>query len=788
MNYGKPIARGLTLGAMLLCASLPAAAQWTNLPVPGQPPAGMATRTPDDNPITLGRRAELLGDLNGAAGHYEAALKTTMAQIAQYPAPLQALGHEKLRTVLPHYARVMMQLGRLQEAEIALEHLRALPATPPPSGGGAGFDVVRQVLGALGSAGQQASAGMMYRTMVDGDAAQPLEQTLRARLPPTDVPSALLAELRARQGRSADVLALWQQDFQNDMRRLQQNDGLLFVTADNLVAAAWRMALALQAVGATGQAREAAQIALDQDRQRIRRWAEDVALVDVQLGGMLQHRRLAALSVQGALQAIANRTDADRAMRQALGAVAVSKGLPLRLAMRRRALLAEIDGIRSRSMRADIDRLETELLQIPTDGETGMRDWADWANRYALAWQPWMPQLKQAGLGRVVADPEPLLSGMLGGLAPNEALVGFVVHEPLSFASPTPAPARLVRYTLDATGISLRDVGPLRDIERLVSVWRSNSDPTRQLATGRQLSVQLLKDLSPAVHGATRWVIDPDGLLALLPFEALPDESGQLLVARRTIRYVSSLAQLADTRGAPRLQGHATALVLADPAYADRRTHVDTTPTGRLLRDAVFTPLTDTRAEGEAVRASLKATGADVRLLLGAQATPQTLRDAGTPAYLHVASHAFVLPALPAADRVHPPWVRMVVPGLLAGLALAPDKQGAVFSANELAMLNLRQTRLVVLSACDTGNGNWDTHEGLVSLRRAAEEAGARSTITSLWPVPSAATTQLMSSVYQQMATGLSPAEALRQAKWQQQQLGRPVREWAGFILAGDGR
>lgn len=776
------------LGSILLGATLPATAQWPALPMPGQPPAGMAARTQDDNPITLGRRAELLGDLNGAAGHYEAALKATMAQIAQYPAPFQALGHEKLRTVLPHYARAMMQLGRLQEAEVALEHLQALPATPPSSGGGAGFDVVRQVLGALGNVGQQASAGMMHRTVVDGAAAQPLEQTLRARLPPTDVPSALLAELRARQGRSADVLALWQQDFQNDMRRLQRNDGLQFVTADNLVAAAWRMALALQTVGATGQAREAAQIALDQDRRRIRRWTEDVALVDVQLGGMLQHRRLAALSVQGALQAIGNRTDADRAMRQALGAVAVSKGLPLRLAMRRRALLAEIDGTQSSSIRAEIDHLETELLQIPTDGETGLRAWTDWANRYALAWQPLMPQLKQAGLGRVVADPEPLLRGMVGGLAPNEALLGFVIHEPLSFAPPTPPPARLVRYTLDATGISLRDVGPLRDVERLVSVWRNSSDPTRQLATGRQLSVQLLTDLSPAVHAATRWVIDPDGLLALLPFEALPDENGQLLLERRTIRYVTSLAQLADTRDPPRSRGHATALVLADPAYADQRTLVETTPAGRLLRDAVFTPLPDTRTEGEAVRTSLKAAGADVRLLMGSQATPQTLRDAEALTYLHVASHAFVLPALPAADGAHPPSVRMVVPGLLAGLALAPDNQGAIFSANELAMLDLRRTRLVVLSACDTGNGNWDTHEGLMSLRRAAEEAGARSTITSLWPVPSAATTQLMSSVYQQLATGLSPAEALRQAKWQRQRQGRPAREWAGFILAGDDR
>lgn len=782
---------------MLVCAAaLPAAAQW--LPLPEVRSFAMPARADDTNPIALGRRAEMQDDLPAAAGHYEAALTSTMAQIAQDPAAFKPMGNEQLRTVLPHYGRVMMMLGRLPEAEVALEHLMAIPQPPPAARGGMGFDAVRQVLNALGSVGAQAAAGMNQRLLIEGDAARPLETALRARLPPTDVPSALMAELRARQGRTSDVLALWQHPFQDDIRSLLRNDGAQFLTADNVVAAAWRMALALQAVGAHAQAQQAARLALEQDRQRIRHWAGEAALLDVQLGGMLQHRQLAALSVQGALNTLSQKADATSAMQLALGAVAISKGLPLRYAMRRRALLAALEDFRPSPARIGIDRLETELLQISTDGDTGVRAWADWANRYAAAWQPLMPQLKRAGLPLVVAEPDALLKNMTSGLATGEALVGFVLHEPLSLSAPATASPRLVRYTLDASGISLRDLGSRREIERLVAAWRVAGDAARQQAIGRQLTARLLSDLPAPVRAAKRWVIDPEGMLALLPFEALPDEDGTVLLERRTLRYVTSMAQLAEQRQETSLRDGATALVLADPAYAPpdntpgngspiQPPHARTTGDGRLGRGMVFTPLPDTRSEGEAVKASLQASGLTVQLLMGPYAQPQALRNANAPTYLHVASHAFVVPATPEADSVSQK-VRMVVPGLLAGLALAPDDRGMVLSGSELATLNLRNTRLVVLSACDTGNGNLDVHDGLTSLRRAAEEAGARATVTSLWPVPSASTTRLMTLFYQQLSTGLGHAEALRQAKLILQQQGATSREWAGFILAGADR
>ena len=148
----------------------------------------------------------------------------------------------------------------------------------------------------------------------------------------------------------------------------------------------------------------------------------------------------------------------------------------------------------------------------------------------------------------------------------------------------------------------------------------------------------------------------------------------------------------------------------------------------------------------------------------------------------------FVLLPTPEGEADDRWRMRTLVPGLLAGLALAPGRQGPVLTGSELAALDLRGTRLVVLSACDTGNGSLDVHEGLTSLRRALEEAGAQASVTSLWPVPSAATADLMGRFYQALAQGQRPAQALRTAKLALRGAGAPAQAWAGFLLAGADR
>jgi CHAT domain-containing protein len=109
-------------------------------------------------------------------------------------------------------------------------------------------------------------------------------------------------------------------------------------------------------------------------------------------------------------------------------------------------------------------------------------------------------------------------------------------------------------------------------------------------------------------------------------------------------------------------------------------------------------------------------------------------------------------------------------------------------TALEASNLNLWGTRLVTLSACDTGVGEVRNGEGVYGLRRAFVIAGAETVLMSLWPISDSVTRDLMSSYYRGLKAGRGRGDALRQAKLAM--LNRKGREhpffWASFIQAGE--
>jgi CHAT domain-containing protein len=97
---------------------------------------------------------------------------------------------------------------------------------------------------------------------------------------------------------------------------------------------------------------------------------------------------------------------------------------------------------------------------------------------------------------------------------------------------------------------------------------------------------------------------------------------------------------------------------------------------------------------------------------------------------------------------------------------------------------------LVVLSACETGLGEWQRGEGVIGLERAFSYAGAKSLITTHWKVSDRASAKLMSQLYDQLATGLPKDIALQQAQLaymnsSENWLSHPFF-WAGFVQKGN--
>jgi CHAT domain-containing protein len=125
----------------------------------------------------------------------------------------------------------------------------------------------------------------------------------------------------------------------------------------------------------------------------------------------------------------------------------------------------------------------------------------------------------------------------------------------------------------------------------------------------------------------------------------------------------------------------------------------------------------------------------------------------------------------------------------LAGANLRKSgEDDGVLTAMEMAGLDLWGTKLVVLSACDTGVGEVKNGEGVYGLRRALVLAGSETQVTSLWPVSDEDTRDLMIEYYKALQRGEGRSEGLRQV--QLRMLKHKDRQhpfyWASFIQSGE--
>ena len=182
---------------------------------------------------------------------------------------------------------------------------------------------------------------------------------------------------------------------------------------------------------------------------------------------------------------------------------------------------------------------------------------------------------------------------------------------------------------------------------------------------------------------------------------------------------------------------------------------------------------------------------------------------------LHLATHGFFL-----ADQPHDPnkerrdlvavgftsgsepgrlsGAGLENPLLRSGLALAgvnswliggsppAEAEDGLLTAEDVSGLDLLDTDLVVLSACETGLGEIHVGEGVFGLRRAFVLAGAKTLVMSLWKVPDQQTQELMVDFYSRILAGRGCAEALREAQLALKAKYPDPLYWGAFICQGN--
>jgi CHAT domain-containing protein len=203
--------------------------------------------------------------------------------------------------------------------------------------------------------------------------------------------------------------------------------------------------------------------------------------------------------------------------------------------------------------------------------------------------------------------------------------------------------------------------------------------------------------------------------------------------------------------------------------------------------------------EADQIADALQANGVETNLIKGRNADEGTFRemDGHSPSIIHLSTHGFYLVGF---DK-YTEYFNKLIPYssnnnwmLLSGLLLADANSAlkdsneqtplndGVITAEEISMLDLGNTKLVVLSACETAIGE-NLQEGFGGLVRAFKNAGVKSVMASLWKVPDDATAKLMISFYKLFLSGTEMHLALKMAQKEVSKQYPDPYYWASFIL-----
>ena len=413
------------------------------------------------------------------------------------------------------------------------------------------------------------------------------------------------------------------------------------------------------------------------------------------------------------------------------------------------------------------------------------------------------------------------LEAVQAAIPEGVALVEFAIYQPYDAKTRKSGPARYTAYALARAGDPRWvELGEAAVIDRNGAALRQAlRDPQRidVRRLSRRLDEQVMRPVRALLGQTRRLLISPDGALNLIPFAALVDEQNKYLVERYSINYLTSGRDLLRLQ-VPR-QSKSEPLITADPAFdmiagaetqpaaPSRRLPTSAQTAGPLknFSEAYFEPLPETGREARAIKELLP----QATVLTRDQANEAALKKLSAPRILHIATHGFFLQDEEASvektrglsfldgasDLRGSNWAAKIEnPLLRSGIALAGfnqhkdgDDDGAL-TAFEAAGLDLWGTKLVVLSACDTGVGEVKNGEGVYGLRRALVLAGSESQVMSLWKVSDYATRLWMTDYYTGLKQGQGRGEALRQVqlKMLRSKERRHPFYWASFIQSGE--
>ncbi len=296
------------------------------------------------------------------------------------------------------------------------------------------------------------------------------------------------------------------------------------------------------------------------------------------------------------------------------------------------------------------------------------------------------------------------------------------------------------------------------------------------------------------------------------------------LVKRARAKPSKSLPNSAVLLGRPQYDLSAEAHLQASKNYRAER-DLGMLSMGDLLKNTQLSDLEGTETEVRNIQTYLKQKGWQTELYIQANAVEEVVKKVKYPRVLHIATHGFFFnetQAFQVADtttymggnddlaikfsnedrtdrKTQVKQQAQIEAMLRSGVVLAgvstyakAEKKYAtedgILTAYEAMNLDLDNTELVVLSACETGLGDVVAGEGVYGLQRAFQQAGAKTVLISLWKVSDEATQLLMRTFYENWLQGKTKREAFRlaQDKLKSDKEYQNPYFWGAFVMVGE--
>lgn len=377
--------------------------------------------------------------------------------------------------------------------------------------------------------------------------------------------------------------------------------------------------------------------------------------------------------------------------------------------------------------------------------------------------------------------------------------------------------AFILRKNFDSP--QLVQLAELNSVENILNVASINAMAINRLYTERAdtLRQMLWQKLKPYMKGVKTVYYAPTGLLSNFNFDALTDDDGRMLGEKYSMVRLSSTANIPKVKMSGGLLLQSAVLygniaydeLVEDMAAASEKCEMFTgEPIQRQLslrsenERGRWGDISSTKKEIDNIKTILRNDGVEVTAFEGTQASEESFKamSGKSPDVIHLATHGFAISTLQqakgnkftssvtlyAAKDYGMIWTGLILAGgnnVWQGKFNMADVEDGVLTADEISRLDLSHTKLVVLSACETGKGEIDPIDGVYGLQRAFKMAGAGTIVMSLWQVQDDATSLLMTRFYAYLASGQEKRRALWRAMMDVKARYHDPYYWAGFVM-----